>query len=157
MDSCMRAYATVQQLLCHRSYCELILSLARTSCRLSFSLALLPPALLPAIRQPTMFAKNPSKSTLVHDAVAAAVLHKHHPIIRIGAGLIQFVYGSHLRLATEVTSSKILFPLFFCANFIRLRQTTESKYPLFLINRQLKQFVGIITMNAVHHTKFEHA
>jgi len=37
MDSCMCAYATVQQLLCHGSYCELILSLARTSCRLSFT------------------------------------------------------------------------------------------------------------------------
>jgi len=28
---------TVQQLLCHGSYCKLILSLARTSCRLSFT------------------------------------------------------------------------------------------------------------------------
>ena len=42
MDSCMLAYATVQQLLCHGSYCELILSLARTSCRLSFTVR--PPA-----------------------------------------------------------------------------------------------------------------
>ena len=42
MDSCMRAYTTVQQLLCHVSYCELILSLARTLCRLSF--ATRPPA-----------------------------------------------------------------------------------------------------------------
>jgi len=40
-NSCMRAYATVQELLYHGSYCELILSLARTSCRLSFSPALL--------------------------------------------------------------------------------------------------------------------
>ena len=38
---------------------------------------------------------------LAHDAVAAAVLHKHHPIIRVGAGLIQFVYKSHSSLATE--------------------------------------------------------
>jgi len=45
----------------------------------------------------------PSKSMLAHDAVAAAVLHKHHPIIRVGAGLIQFVYLSHSRLATEFT------------------------------------------------------
>jgi len=44
-NSCMCAYATVQQLLCHGSYCKLILSLARTSCRLSF-----PPALLPLRR-----------------------------------------------------------------------------------------------------------
>jgi len=36
---------------------------------------------------------------IAHDAVAAVVLHKHHLIIRVGAGLIQFVYGSHSRLA----------------------------------------------------------
>jgi len=33
----MRAYATVQKLLCHGSYGELILSLAQASCRLSFA------------------------------------------------------------------------------------------------------------------------
>ena len=43
MHSCMRAYATVLKLLCHGSYCELILSLARASWRLSFA------AHLPAI------------------------------------------------------------------------------------------------------------
>ena len=32
-NSCMRAYALVQQLLCHGFYCELILSLVRTSSR----------------------------------------------------------------------------------------------------------------------------
>jgi len=37
MDSCMRAYSTVQQFFCHGGYCELILSLARTSCRLLFT------------------------------------------------------------------------------------------------------------------------
>jgi len=37
IDSCMRAYSTVQQLLCYGGYCELILSLARTSCRLLFT------------------------------------------------------------------------------------------------------------------------
>jgi len=84
-------------------------------CRLL--LALLPPALLPAIRQLPLFAKNPSKSTLAHDAVAAPVLHKHHSIICIGAGLIQFVCGSHLRWATGVTSSKIVFPPFFSREF----------------------------------------
>jgi len=44
-NSCMRACATVQHLLCHGSYCNFILSLARTSCRPSF-----PPALLPLRR-----------------------------------------------------------------------------------------------------------
>jgi len=37
MHSCMRAYATVQKILCHESYCELILSLARASYRLLFA------------------------------------------------------------------------------------------------------------------------
>jgi len=36
MHSCMRAYATVQKLLCHGSYCKRILSIARASLRLSF-------------------------------------------------------------------------------------------------------------------------
>jgi len=93
------------------SYCQLILSLARMqavvfrlpscrpragppssarppSCRLSAD-----KLLLDAVRF-----TNPSKSTLAHDAVAAAVLHKHHPIIRVGVDLIQFVYESRSHL-----------------------------------------------------------
>ena len=35
--------------------------------------------------------RNPSKSTLAHDSVATAVLHKHHSIICVGSGLIQLV------------------------------------------------------------------
>jgi len=89
------------------NYCELILSLARASCRLS-----LPPAQLLSRLNPSSDAvrsRNLSKSTLAHDAVAAAVLHKHHSIIRVGAGLIQFVYKLHSRLATELTLDKVLF------------------------------------------------
>jgi len=120
-NSCMRAYATVQQLLCHGSYCELILSLARTPCRLSLSPALRPlrraghpPAgpLHDAVRL-----RNPSKSTLAHDAVAAVVLHKHHSIIRVGAVLIQFVYGSHSRMAADLTLDKNLFSQPFSRTF----------------------------------------
>ena len=34
----------------------------------------------------------------------------------------------------------------------------KKPHPFFsFIGRQIKQFVDIITMNAVHHTKFEHA
>ena len=105
MDSCMRAYSTVQQLLCHGRYCELILSLVRTSCRLLFTAR---PTARPLAGNP-LRSRNPSKSTLAHDAVATAVLHKHHQIIRTGAGLIQFVYRSHLRLATEVTRNRNAF------------------------------------------------
>jgi len=53
--------------------------------------------------------RNPSESTLAHDAVATAVLHKHHSIIRVGAGLIQLVYGSHLRSATERSTNALMF------------------------------------------------
>jgi len=101
VHSCTRACATGQKLLCHgsyeSSYCELILSLVRASpvhragCRL-------PPALLPARRNQSPDAIrsiHPSEYTLAHDAVAAAVSHKHHSIIRVGAGLIYFIYGSH--------------------------------------------------------------
>ena len=62
--------------------------------------------------------RNPSKSTLAHDAVATAVLHKHHPMIRVGAGLIQFVYRTHLRLATEATRKRHEFSTFFARVFI---------------------------------------
>ena len=85
MDSCMRTYSTVQQLLCHGGYWELILSLARTSCRLLFTAR---PTARPLVGNPLrdVRSRNLSKSTLAHDAVATAVLHKHHPIIRVGAG-----------------------------------------------------------------------
>jgi len=57
--------------------------------------------------------KNPSKSTLAHDAVAAAVLHKHHSIIHVGGGFILFVHGSHSRLATDLIPYKVLFSQWF--------------------------------------------
>jgi len=44
-----------------------------------------------------------------HDVVAAVVLHKHHLIIRVGAGLIKFVCGSHSCLAADLTLDKNLF------------------------------------------------
>jgi len=108
----MRAYSAVQQRLFHGSYCELILSLARTSCRLLFTVR---PSARPFSGNPLCDAvrsRNPSKSTPAHDTVATAVLHKHHPVIRAGAGLIQFVYRSHLRLGTEVTRNKNTFSPF---------------------------------------------
>ena len=88
------------------------MSLARASCRLSFW----PSALLLARRNQSPDAvrsRDPSKSTLAHGAVTAAMLHKHHLIIRIGAGLIQFVYRSHSHLATEFTRHRNAFSPFF--------------------------------------------
>ena len=69
------------------------------------------PAALLLARWPTCSLRNPSKSTLAHDAVAAVVLHEHHLIIRVSAGLIQFVYGSHSRMVADPTLDKNLFLL----------------------------------------------
>ena len=60
------------------------------------------PLLLPLL----LSRPNPSPNAIRsanHDAVAAAVSHKHHSIIRVGVGLIQFVYVLHSHLATELT------------------------------------------------------
>jgi len=80
----------------------------------------LPPALLPARQNQSPDAvclRNPSKSTLAHGVVAAALSHKHHSIIRVGAGLIQFVYGSHSCLAADLTLDNFLFSPWFSRAF----------------------------------------
>jgi len=77
---------------------------------------LLPPLLLsrPNLSPDAVRSRNPSKSTLAHDAVANAMSHKHHSIIRIGAGLIQFVYGLHSHLAADlIPKQRILFSPWF--------------------------------------------
>jgi len=91
--------------------------------------SLLPPLLLSRTNpSPDAFrSRNPSKSTLAHDAVTAAVSHKHHSIICVGAGLIQFVYGSHSRLATEPTHHRNLFSPFFARVFFRPFCTNGSR------------------------------
>jgi len=71
----------------------------RAGCRLPPALAA-PPAVS---TKPVAQRYSLKKSALTHDAVAAAVSHKHHLIIRVGVGLIQFVYGLHSHLATELT------------------------------------------------------
>jgi len=114
IPSYMRALNGVE-VLCDENYCGLILSLARASCRLS-----LPPAqLLSRTNQipNAVRSRNPSKSTLPHDSVAAAVSRKHHLIICVDEGLIQIVYKSHSRLATEPTLDKVLIFLVFVGFF----------------------------------------
>ena len=68
-----------------------------------------PPSYWPVARHVRL--RYPIKSTLPHDAVAAVVLYKHHLIMRVEAGLIQFVYGSHSRLTADLTLDKNLFSL----------------------------------------------
>jgi len=113
-----------------------------------------PAALLPAIIPcSTLFAKNLSKSTLAHDVVAAAVLHKHHPIICVGAGLIHFVYGSRSYLANGgYPSQKCVFAIFARVFFYRvfrrvarsLSQRTLSRTGISWkwFNRRALRFVG---------------
>jgi len=76
--------------------------------------------------------RNPIKSTLAHDAVAAVVLHKHHLIICVGVGLIQFVYGSHSRLAADERRishyrKKSIFAAIFAGFFNGHNETAESR------------------------------
>jgi len=133
---CKNAYGLVHARLCNSAAGSLPWKLLRTylescanivqavichppSCRLALTR---PPLSPDAVRL-----RNPSKSTLAHDAVAAAVLHKHHPIIRVGAGLIQFVYGSRSHLAAEATHHKNAFSPFSC----------EFSYPDWLCNPRM--------------------
>jgi len=89
--------------------------------------------LLPARRNQSLDAvhsnlKNPSKSTL--DTVAVAFLHKHHSTIRVGTDLIQFVYGSHSRLAADLTLDKVLFSPWFSRAFLLLRwKSVKCQHP----------------------------
>jgi len=121
------AYGLVHARLCNGAEASLPWKLLRTYVESCASIMqavvghLLLPSLLLCRLKPTPNAvrsRNPSKSTLAHDAVADAVLHKHHSFIRVGAGLIQFVHGSHSHFATGFTSSRILIWPFFRATFI---------------------------------------
>ena len=124
----------------------------------------MPPALLPARRNlspDAVRSRNPSKSTLAHDAVAAAVSHKHYLIIRVGAGLIQFVYGSHSCLAAGTSpSTKFHFRHGFRGLFLRYAATSiamsmtlhlceSSHWHMFLID------IAFITANPALGDIFE--
>ena len=120
--STKNAYALVHAHICNGAEASLPWKLLRTYLESCTSIVqatvcrpLLPPLLLsrPNPSPDAVRSKNSSKSTLAHDAVATAVSHKHHSIIRVGAGLVQFVYGLHSRLATELTHHRNLFPPFF--------------------------------------------
>jgi len=61
-----------------------------------------------ALGSTTALSRKSSKSMLAHDAVAAVLSHKHHPIIHVGAGPIQLVYALHSRLNVQLVVDKIL-------------------------------------------------
>jgi len=105
---------------------------------------LLPPLLpRPNPSPDAVRSRNSSKSTLAHDAVVAAVSHKHHSIIHVGAGLTQFVHGSHSCLATEFTHHRNVFLPFFA----RVSQSSW-KFPTFFVSiltSQPSQFPTTLT------------
>ena len=70
--------------------------------------------------------KNRPKSTPDHDSVAAAVSHKHHSIIRVGAGLLQFV---HACTCTSIVYIKNPFwPLFWREFFVNMDVMYVGRY-----------------------------
>jgi len=123
----MRAYATMQKLLCHGNYCELILSPVRASFKQP-SAARPATGLTNSVAHPSVrggaapppndvHSRNHPKSTPAHNSVAAAVSHKHYSIIRVGAGLIQFVHGRTCSPVADFILDKFLFRHFFAGVF----------------------------------------
>ena len=115
--SAKNAYGLVHARLCNGAKSSLSWKLWRTyleSCaNIVQAVVCYPPSCRLDLAQPppspdAVRLRNLSKSTLVHDAV----LHKHHLTIRVGAGLMQFVYGSRSHLAAEATRHRDAFSPF---------------------------------------------
>jgi len=70
--------------------------------------------------RPVILLKKLTKFTLAHDAIAAALSHKYHPIIHIGAGSIQLIYGAPQQLAADANHEKILFSTIFWWEFLHI-------------------------------------
>jgi len=134
--SAKNAHALVHALLCNDAEASLPWKLLRTyleSCtRVVQAVVCRPLCLLSRRNQwpDAVRSNNPSKSTLAHDAVAAAVSHQHHSIIRVGAGLIQFVYGSHSKRVPELTYYRALFSPFFAGFGLPLLWRSCHQIPL---------------------------
>jgi len=128
--SAKNAHALVHARLCNGAEDSLPWKLWRTYLESCASIVqavvcrpLLPPVLLsrPNPSSDAVRSRFPSKFTLAHDAVAAAVSHKHDSIIRVSAGFIQFVYGSHSKRGHRAhPSQRYLFTIFFAGFFWRV-------------------------------------
>ena len=134
--SAKNAYALVHARICNGAEASLPWKLLQTYLESCASIVqavvccpLLPPPLLsrPNPSPDAVRSRNPSKFTLTHDTVAATVLHKHHSIIRVGVDLIQFVYGSPSRLATELMHQRILFSPWFLRAFPNIIDVDEAR------------------------------
>jgi len=118
--SAKNAYVLVHARICNGAEASLPWKLLRTyleSCASIVQAVVCRPLLLPPLLSrpnpspDAVCSRNPFKSTLAHDAVA----DKHHSIIRVGAGLIQFVHRSHSRLATVFTHHRNVISPFFAS------------------------------------------
>jgi len=112
----MYPYTSRPKLLYHGNYCDFMLSIVQASYRLLFAARLPVVSTTSVTRRSQTHSRKPSKSTLTHDAVAAAeVSHNHHSIIRVGSDLIQIAYDSHLKFVHGVHSSENSYFTVFCA------------------------------------------
>jgi len=135
--SAKNAHALVHVCICNGAEASLTWKLLRTYLESCTSIMqtvvccpLLPPVLLsrPNPSPDAIRSRNPLKSTLAHDAVATVVSRKHHSIIRVGAGLIQFC-----RPDSQQSS---MFAIVFVGFFYTLNRlfyfSMFSKYHVFL-------------------------
>ena len=79
-----------------------------------------------------ILSKTPSKSTTAHDAVAAALSRKHHPIFHFGAGPIQLPsdwQGLPLLLTMDATHRIIEHQSIFTQIHIQYGQVLEALSP----------------------------
>jgi len=74
----------------------------------------------------TISAQTRPKFTPAHDSVAAAVSHKHHSIIRVGAGLLQFVHACTCTSIAEAIPIKNLFLPFSPASFFQMTPAASA-------------------------------
>ena len=118
MHSCMHPYAKVQKLHCHGSYCKLILSLARASCRLSF-----------AARPPAVSTKSVARRCLLKKPVQ---IHASSSALLQASSSLSL--GRTRSMATELTHHRDQFPPFDFANF----SFVTNSYLHHHLNRSIK-------------------
>jgi len=135
VHSCMRAYATLQKLPCHGSYSKLILSLMQASCMLVLRWPFL---LSQQNRSPdAVCSRNLSKSTLSHDAVAAAVSHKHNS----SSALVQSLFSLSVGRTRSVPRSSPTAEIYVHNFFRGLFRADQRRSPTWWV-KQLTRLVG---------------
>ena len=134
-NSCMRACSTVQKFPCHGSYSKLILSLMQASCMLALRWPFL---LSQQNRSPdAVCSRSLSKSTLSHDAVAAAVSHKHNS----SSALVQSLFSLSVGRTRSVPRSSPTAEIYVHNHFRGLFRADPRRSPTWWV-KQLTRLVG---------------